>query len=445
MRSCRGRLVWILLAVVGLLLIVAVASVAVYLVLQRPPSTTVVWQDPILATLPDELAPDLALYPLAGAAELDTVDAALANLDLETAYATLVFGLEMSDSQRIGRLILLGGGFVEAEKSDRANLTYQQVYDMAVLSPFLTDPTRADAFLASGKGWATLGEKSRALDVYDQVYLIAVQSPYLQMANRRDLLTALEAAYRDLGDQERAEASRAGIIELDQQVSPHPPVAPGEVPDLPSGDDVVSSPEVGALEEARRQAAFALLQPLSEGAEPSASAVGDLAQALQAEDAAKLDLYQRELEGTTQSSKRISVNWQMIRWLILKYKVASRGFGLSLVPEWEAQLPEIQSALSKAYEGLFFDYEDLVTALPEASLIGPGSYQVRRQVILDGRMGRYPNYPVQQLADKLRDAVTGLIASGSVEQLYVDVQAEDGSLHFFLSSAEEYGASSQSP
>jgi hypothetical protein len=445
MRSCQGRLVWILLAVVGLLLIVAVASAAVYLVLQRPPSATADWQDPILAILPDELAPDLALYPLAGAAELDTVDAALANGDLETAYTTLVFGLDMSDSQRIGRLILLGGEFVEAEKSDRANLTYQQVYDMAVLSPFLTDPTRADALLASGKGWASLGETSRALDVYDQVYLIAVQSPYLQMANRRDLLTALEVAYRDLGDQERAEASRAGIIELDQQVSPHPPVAPGEVPDLPQGDAVVSSPEVGGLEEARRQAAFAVLQPLSEGAEPPANAVSDLAQALQAEDATKLDLYQRELEGTTQFSKRISVNWQMIRWLMLKYKVASRGFGLSLVPEWEAQLAEIQSALSKAYEGLFFDYEDLVTALPEASLIGPGSYQVRRQVILDGRMGRYPNYPAQQLADKLQDAVTSLIASGSVEQLYVDVQAEDGLLHFFLSSAEEYGASSQSP
>jgi hypothetical protein len=445
MRSCQGRLVWILLAVVGLLLIVAVASVAVYLLLQRPQSTTADWQDPILAVVPDELAPDLALYPLAGASELDTVDAALANADMETAYAALVFGLEMSDSQRIGRLILLGGRFVEAEKPDRAGLTYQQVYDMAVLSPFLTDPTRADALLASGKGWALLGEESRALEVYDQVYLIAVQSPYLQMANRRDLLVALEAVYGELGDLERAEASRAGIIELDQRTSPHPPVAPGQVPDLPQGDAVVSSPEVGGLEEARRQAAFALLQPLSEGGEPSADAVNNLAQALRAEDAAKLDLYQRELEGTTQPSKRIGVSWQMIRWLMLKYKVASRGFGLSLVPEWEAQLADIQSALSKAYEVLFFDYEDLVTALPEASLIGPGSYQVRRQVILDGRMGRYPNYPAQQLADKLQNAVAGLIASGSVEQLYVDVGAGDGALHFFLSPAEEYGSSFQSP
>jgi len=445
MRSCRGRLLWILLALAGFLLVVALVSVAVYLILQRPQSSTAGWQDPVLAIVPDEVAPDLALYPLAGAAELDTVDAALANADLETAYATLVFGLEMSDSQRIGRLILLGGRNVEAEKPDRAGLAFQQVYDMAVLSPFLTDPTRADALLAAGKGWATLGDEDRALEVYDQVYLLAVRSPYLQMANRRDLLVALEVAYEELGERSRAETSRTGIIELDQQTSPHPPLAPGRVPDLPQEDVGISSPEVGALEEARRQAAFALLQPLTEGGEPPAGAVDGLAQALLAEDAAKLALYQQELDGTTQSSKRIGVNSQLIRWLMLKYKIASRGFGLSLVPEWEAQLAEIQSDLSKAYEELFFDYEDLVTALPEASLIGPGSYQVRRQVILDGRMGRYPNYPAQQLADKLQDAVAGLIASGAMEQLYVDLMAGDGSLHYFLSPAEEYGSSSQSP
>ena len=95
--------------------------------------------------------------------------------------------------------------------------------------------------------------------------------------------------------------------------------------------------------------------------------------------------------------------------------------------------------MSKAHEGLFFDYEDLVTALPDASLIGPSSYQVRRQVILDGRLGRYPNYPAEQLADKLQDAVQGLIASGAVEELYVDVDVRDGQLSFFLSPADEYG------
>ncbi|NIV36815.1 MAG: hypothetical protein GWN58_47490 [Anaerolineae bacterium] len=443
-RSLQGRTLWILLAVVGILIVVVVASVVIISLLRQQPQTTG-WQDPITAILPEAVAADLALYPLAGAAELDTVDAATDNGDLETAYATLVFGMDLSDAQRIGRLILLGERFAGAEKPERAALTYQQITDAAVLSPVLNDPARADALLASGRGWAALDEEDRALEAYDQVYLIAVQSPYLQMANRRDLLSALETAYRDLGADERAEESRGAIIELDQQTTPHPPVSPGEVPDLLQGESVISSPEVGALEEERRQAAYALLDPLSAGSEPPADLVAALAQALQAEDAAKLALYQQELDSTTQPNKRIGVNQQLVNWLMLKYKVASRGFGISLVPEWEAGLADIQSELSKAWEGLFFDYEDLVTSLPDASLIGPGSYAVRRQVLLDGRLGRYPNYPVEQSADKMQDAARNLISSQAVDQLYVDVQRDDGEFAFFLSSGDEYGQSLQSP
>ena len=443
-RSLQGRTLWILLAVVGLVLVVTVASVVIFVLLQNQPQTSG-WLDPMIAILPEEVAADLALYPLAGAAELDTVDAAIDNGDLETAYATLVFSMELSDAQRIGRLILLGDRFAGAEKPERSALAYQQIVDIAVLSPDLNDPARADALLASGKGWAALGDDDRALEVYDQGYLIAVQSPYLQMANRRDLLSALEMAYRNLGADQRAEESRAAIVELDQQTTPHPPVSPGEVPDLLQGEPVISSPEVGALEDARRQAAYALLDPLSVGSDPPASVVADLAQALQTEDLAKLALYQQELDSTTQPGRRIAVNRQLVGWLMLKYKAASGGFGISLVPEWEEGLAGIRSELSKACEGLFFDYEDLVTSLPDASLIGPGSYAVRRQVLLDGRLGRYPNYPAEQLETKLQDAARDLISTQAVDQLYVDLQRNDGELAFFLSPGDEYGQSTQSP
>jgi hypothetical protein len=451
MRSSRGRLVWILLAVALFLLVIGVASAVVYLIVrQQQPSVTSTWLDPIMAVLPDQVAPDLALYPLAGASELDAVDAAMDIGDLESAYSTLAYSLDMSDAQRIGRLILLGGRFMDAGKPDRAALAYQEAYDSAVLSPRLTDPSRAEALLAVGKGWAALGQEALALDAYEQVYLLAAQSPYLQMANRRDLLTALETAYRDMGKAEQAQASRDQIRILDQE-SAHPPVSPGEVPDLPMGETVVSSPEVGSLEEIRRQAAYALTEALVQTGEAPADLVDGLAQALRAEEAAKVALYRQELDATSQSGRRIAVTWQWIRWLLLKYKVASRGFGLSLVPEWEGQVPEIQSELSKAYEGLFFDYEDMVTALPEASLLAPGSYQVRRQVLLDGRLGRYPNYPAEQLAAKLQDAAGALISPGSVLPIYVDVGTApgappgEGQLHFFFSPANEYGQSSQSP
>jgi hypothetical protein len=445
MHSRRSRLLWILLAAVGLLLVVAVVSGVIYLVLRQQRTTVAGWQDPIAAILPEEIAPDLALYPLAGASQLDTVDAAIANGDLELAYAAIALSLDIPDAQRTGRLILLGRRFEEAEKGDRAALCYQQIYDIAILHPWLNDPARADALLASAKGWADLGQESQALSVYDQVFLIALHSPYLQGASRRHLLAVLETAYRDLGDTEQAAACREEIIELDQELQPQPPAVPGESPDLPRGDEAVSSPEVGALEEARRQEAYVLLEALAAGKEASPGLVSGLGQALQNEDAAKLELYRQELEGTTQPGRRIDVNWQMIRWLMLKYQVAAQGFGLSLVPDWEARLADIQSDLSKAYEDLFFDYEDLVAALPEAGLMGPGSYQVRREVILAGRLGRYPNYPAPQLVEKLQDAVANLIAAGSVDRLYVDVTTEDEDWHFFFSPVEQYGLSTQSP
>jgi hypothetical protein len=105
------------------------------------------------------------------------------------------------------------------------------------------------------------------------------------------------------------------------------------------------------------------------------------------------------------------------------------------VPEWESEAADIQSDLSKAYDALLFDYEDLVTALPDASLIGPGSYQVRRQLTLAGQLGQYPNYPAQQMADKLRDAVDSVVATGSADRLYVDVTIENGEARFALAPA----------
>jgi len=196
---------------------------------------------------------------------------------------------------------------------------------------------------------------------------------------------------------------------------------------------------VGQLEQARREAALALIESFSPGETPPPEPVQALAQALVAEDAAKLELYHQELAATSQPGRRIAVLWAMIRWLTLKYKVALGGFGLSLVPEWEAQAATIQSTLSVAYEELFFAYEDLVAGLPDATVIKPGSYLVRRQVNLAGRLGQYPNYPVQQMAEELQAAAVALISAGAREQLYVDALAEDAGLYFYLNLAERYG------
>jgi hypothetical protein len=284
-----------------------------------------------------------------------------------------------------------------------------------------------------------------ALRAYDQVYTVAVASPYLQVAHRQELLTMLVDAYREVGDEGRAQASADKLAELAEEPHMSPLRAPGEVPELAVSEEPVSSPEVAALEAARRDAAGAIVQALLEGEQPTPEQVSNLGQALLAEDAAKLALYRQTLEGTSQPGKRINIHWHLIRWLTLKYQVAAGGLGVSAVPEWESQAADIQSDLSKAYEDLFFDYEDLVTALPDASLMGPGSYQVRREVMLAGQLGQYPNYPAQQMADKLRDAVDSLAATGSADRLYVDVVIEDGEARFSLAPVAGEGQLPPSP
>ena len=120
MRSMRGRLAWILLAVFAGLVLVAVASGVIYAVLRQRQSRVESWQDPVEAIDVEAISPDLALYPLAGASELETIDAAIANGDPATAYSAVVFSLDLSEEQRVGRLLLIARQFAELEEADRA-------------------------------------------------------------------------------------------------------------------------------------------------------------------------------------------------------------------------------------------------------------------------------------------------------------------------------------
>jgi len=88
---------------------------------------------------------------------------------------------------------------------------------------------------------------------------------------------------------------------------------------------------------------------------------------------------------------------------------------------------------------LRFDYEDLVTSLPDAALMEPGRYGARRMLILAGRLGQYPNYPEQQLADKLLEAARNMIAAGMTEPLYVYPQSDNNGPWYLLDPGDQYG------
>jgi len=445
MRSCQNRLLWILLAAVVLLLVIAVAAGSAYLLLRREPAKTERWLDPLAQVAVDGVAYDLALHPLAGASEADTIDTSIVTGELDTAYALLMFSTRLSDAQRLGRTLALGAAYSAAEKADRAGQCYQQGYDLVLLSPDLNDTQRADALLALARGWAQLENKPESQNVLGQSFDLALESPYLQPAQRRELLSAVERTYQALGETKRADETRDQIISLDQTSLPPAALAVGQWPDLPRGATEVSSSEIGALEETRRKAAYALIQAAAAGSEPSRGLVGSLMQALVAEDAAKMGFYQQSLDSTTDPARRVLVQWQVIRWLLLKEQVAVRALGLSVVVDWEVQEAEIRSALSTAFENLYFSYEDVVTGLPDANSIAPGRYEVRRRVLLAGRLGQYPNCPTVQLTEKLHEAVTTMVSAGISAPLYVGAIIEDGVPRYFLTPGERYLQPEEAP
>lgn len=437
MRWYRSRLIWLLSAAVLILLIGAALGWGIFVALRQRAPQTFSWRDPLAAISQEDILPELALYTLAGASVSETIDASIDSGELETAYALTVHSQDLSDAQRIGRLLLLGDRFAGADSRERAELCYGQVLDVAILSPRLSESVRQDSLLAVGKGWLALGNESRARTSFDAAHDLAVEGTYQPSAHRREQLVRLETAYRELGDAQQADACLAQIQMLDREPRPGPPQRTVEWSALPAAEAGISSPEVGVLEEARRQAAYALLQAVPEADD---ARVENLAQALREEDAAKMSLYSEGLQATTQSGRRCDIQTQIIGWLLLKLQVADGGFGMLLVPEWNSQVAEIRSALSSAFQDLSLEHEDVVMALPQASQMEPARYELTRRLALAGRLGFYPDWPVERVVGQLEAAVTALISSGLDDMVYVaPLWDASAGLAFEFSPADQYG------
>jgi hypothetical protein len=441
MRIIRRRRLALLAGAAVALAVVAIVAVSVFLLLQPRQPALMEWRDPISSMPAEQINPQLALYPLAGASESETIDAGIDNGELATAYAALVYSSGLSDRQRIGRLAALGEELSQAGSTSLAAATSQQIYDLALLSPRLNDPLRADALRLAAQGWGREEQKGSALKALGEAAFIAASSPYLQTAQRRALLTALEPVYQNLGESTLATEMRNQVVALDQASYVEPSYSRAEPADLPSEGEPMSSPEVGTLEEARRQAAYAVINSLSQDLEPSSELLSTLAEALKTEDAAKLSLYSQELTASTQPGRRSEIHQHLVRWLLLKLRVATKGFGLSIVPEWESQISDIQASLSKAYEDLTFDYEDWAASLPDAIQMAPSSYAALRSVVLTGRLGQYPNYPAEQLVQKLEASAVSMVDAGYIDDLYVKASENGTDVQFSLSRGADYVSS----
>ncbi|MGC8839677.1 MAG: hypothetical protein ACP5UM_14845 [Anaerolineae bacterium] len=381
--------VWPLaLSAVGLLLLAFLVWFGVEYLTRGEPTPG--WQDPVLQVRPDAVEPRLALLALAGWPRQQVVDLALSQKAWETAYAILVHDPALSDRERAGLWLLLGRGFAESGQPDRALLCYQQAEAIAVLSPVLSDYVRADALSQAALGTARIGQVGLARRWAQEVRVLLEGSTDLQPVLRQQMADRVAEVHRLLGEKPPALA-----------VARAAPSGRMPEPLLPTLARPMDLPEAARQARQEREAAARqAVQWLAQGG-TGGEWQAVLARALQQEDQVMASAIPQMEEGELRLSVRAGWAQKRVEWLSIKYQVACKGFGLSLVPEWEAQTAKIRSDLARAYQDLFALYQDEVVALPTADQVKQGWVEVLREEAKAGTLGLYPNYPEPEVAESL--------------------------------------------
>ncbi|MFN8454593.1 MAG: hypothetical protein U0401_07965 [Anaerolineae bacterium] len=384
-------------------------------------------KNPLSVIKTDEIDPALALASLGGVSDSDVIIEAIRKNRAETGLAALLFRPTLADRESAGDFLLLAAAYGANGDQDKSFLCYQLAGTIAILSPNLPDTARTDILLEAGEQLISLNQVEWAKFYLDQAFLLAGKSPFLQAAHRRSVFEKLQKDYITLYESPYnvAEARLLARQSLDLMAKP---VNSAVDPDkqaviLPQTHEAITLPQAGQEAEARRwtraQELAALL--VERGGQAPQKVIENLREALIAEDQQKLPFYEAELAVATQLSRKIDITMAKIDWLSTKYRLARQAYGLTLIPEWEAQAEQIRTDLTKSYENLYALYADLIVALPEVSQIDKASEEKLRREVLAGELGRYPNYPEEQRRQQLLDATNQLITTQAELNIFVGV------------------------
>lgn len=376
----------------------------------------------------DRVDPALALASLGGVVDSEVIRQAIAKDRPETAFAAVLYQPGLSDRETAGSLLLLAPIYIAKGERAKGLFCFKLAGTVTTLSPDLADTTRADLFIEIGEGLFAINETELARFYFDQAFTLAGVSPYLQVVHRRSIFERLQKNYIALGERTLARQS------LDLSANP-PNIAliTGEGAVISKNRPIALAEAVQSAEAARWLKAQELAALLVErGGRAPQSAYEALREALIVEDNQKLSYYEAELEAEAQVSRKIDITFAKIEWLSVKYRIARKAYGLSLVPEWEAQAEQIRSDLTKTYETLFALYGDLVVALPEISEIDRATEEKLRREVLAGELGRYPNYPEDQRQQQLIEASQHLVSTQAGLNIGIEIVQVDNEERYTL-------------
>jgi len=430
-RTWLSRVILVLLV---LMIAIGAVSGGAYLYLRGAgPSAS---GEPVAQLRPDRIEPALALATLAGAGDLEVVNRALQEGELETAYATILFSTQLTHREEVGNLLLLGQRYAAVGDKSRAQMLYQQASLLSTMSPTLSDAGRAYSFVQIGEGLSDWGDRSEALSNYEQAFALALHSPFIRDPVRADLLGQLALEYDSLGERERAAESRSLQAEILYTTEGQETAAEGQG-EQPIANFLAQIPAptaamVASYEEKRVETVVKLIESLrtSSSGEAIPQELGtEIAQAFVNEDKARSTAYEDELAAASSMVLRIGIAEARVDWLLTKYRVALGGYGLPLVPAWSEDVAGIAAELNEARRELHDVYGDQIATFGDEIAKDRAWFDLLRLEILQGRLGLYPDYPVEELISDFAEVTGGLIEAGD-SSLHPEVLYE-GSIPLF--------------
>ena len=435
-KSYLGLLIAI--GTIVILLFILVTAVAIFVLSQQFNAAGSGGQNLLTYTSPlsmievERVDPALALASLGGVPEADVIGQAMSRERTETALAAVLYQPALSDRESAGDFVLLGSAYAANGQTKKALLCYQMAGMTATLSPEIPDTVKADLFLQVGEEMARLNEPVLAKFYLDQAFSVAAKSSFLRAVRRRTIFERLQKDYIVLGERELARQS------LNLSVEPPDLILSAEQTTYIPDHHPIPLPQAVQKAETNRwifaQELAALL--VERGGVAPAEKIAQLQQALIEEDKQKLSFYETELAAATQVSKKLDITFAKIEWLSIKYRIARRAYGLSLVPDWEEQAEQIRADLTKTYERLFSLYADFIVAMPEVHQLDQATAERLRREILVGELGRYPNYPQEQRRKQLLEISAQLMTSQPELNIFVGTKPIAGQELYSLRTAQ---------
>jgi tetratricopeptide (TPR) repeat protein len=437
------RRTWLWRGVVGLLallVVIGLASGGSYLYLRTTGNSG---RDSLAEDLRgEEVDPSIGLSTLAGAPDMDVVNQALDEDEVETAYATTLFSTQLSDREMIGSLLLVGEAYADTGNKARAQSCYRQAALISTLSPTLSDSGRALSLIEIGGLLAESGDQEEAAFNYDQAFALAAHGPLIRDPLRADLLGELADEYANLGLDAKGEESRALEAEIRYSAGEGASPATGE-PEQPVANFLkdIPCPEpamVTSYTERRVDGISDLIEFLQESSGRDAvpqDLATEVTQALVNEDQARAASYEDELAAASSLVLRIGIAESRVDWIRVKYRIALGGYGLDLVPAWSSDVVGVSEELKAAHQELHAIYGEQIDTFGDSTAKDRAWFDVLRLEIMQGILGLYPDYPEQELISELTEVTERLNEAGDTS-LHPEVVYEDGAPRFRLAWAD---------